>query len=82
MPCRQVAVQWTTSAQAAGAEVQYGISAGRYTGTAPATFYTYTRTDMCGGEAATTGYIFPGVHVLMYKCPLRLKTFLPYIRTT
>ena len=64
---RQVAVQWTTNAQAAGAEVQYGTSAGQYTGSAPATFDTYTRTDMCGGEAATTGYIFPGMpaHVLM-----------------
>ena len=60
---RQVAVQWTTNEEAAGAEVQYGTSAGHYTGSATATFDTYTRTDMCGGEAATTGYLFPGVHL-------------------
>lgn len=57
---RQVAVQWTTNEEAAGAVVQYGTSAGHYTGSATATFDTYTRTDMCGGEAATTGYLFPG----------------------
>ena len=58
--CRQVAVQWTTNQQAAGAVVQYGTASGQYTGSATATFDTYTRTDMCGGEAATTGYLFPG----------------------
>lgn len=57
---RQVAVQWTTNEEAAGAVVQYGTSAGHYTGSATATFDTYTRKDMCGGEAATTGYLFPG----------------------
>ncbi|KAL3138574.1 hypothetical protein ABBQ32_006345 [Trebouxia sp. C0010 RCD-2024] len=57
----QVAVQWTTNEQAAGAEVQYGTSTGHYTGSANASFDTYTNKDMCGGEAATTGYIFPGI---------------------
>lgn len=60
---RQVAVQWTTNEQAAGAEVQYGTSTGHYTGSATASFDTYTDKDMCGGEAATTGYIFPGIIV-------------------
>ena len=53
-------MQWTTNEQAAGAVAQYGTAAGQYTGSATATFDTYTRSDMCGGEAATTGYIFPG----------------------
>lgn len=53
-------VQWTTMQQAAGAVVQFGTTSGMYTGSANATFDTYTRGDMCGGEAATTGYIFPG----------------------
>ena len=58
--CRQVIAQWTTNAQAAGAVVQYGTTSGMYTGSANATFDTYTASDMCGGEAATTGYLFPG----------------------
>ena len=58
--CRQVAVQWTTLQQAAGAVVQYGTNSGQYTGSANATFDTYTASQMCGGEAATTGYLFPG----------------------
>lgn len=53
-------VQWTTNAQAAGAVVQYGTRSGTYTGSAAATATTYTASDMCGGEAATTGYLFPG----------------------
>ena len=58
--CRQVAVQWTTLQQAAGAVVQYGKTSGQYTSSANATFDTYTASQMCGGEAATTGYLFPG----------------------
>ena len=58
--CRQVIAQWTTNAQASGAVVQYGTTSGMYTGSANATFDTYTASDMCGGEAATTGYLFPG----------------------
>ena len=58
--CRQVAVQWTTLQQAAGAVVQYGTTSGQYSSSANATFDTYTASQMCGGEAATTGYLFPG----------------------
>lgn len=57
----QVAVQWTTLQQAAGAVVQYGTTSGQYSSSANATFDTYTASQMCGGEAATTGYLFPGV---------------------
>ena len=58
--CRQVIAQWTTNSQAAGAVAQYGTTSGQYTGSANATFTTYTANDMCGGEAQTTGYLFPG----------------------
>jgi len=40
--------------------MQYGTTSGQYTGSANATFDTYTASQMCGGEAATTGYLFPG----------------------
>lgn len=40
--------------------MQYGTASGQYTGSANATFDTYTASQMCGGEAATTGYLFPG----------------------
>ena len=68
-------MQWTTLQQAAGAVVQYGTASGQYTGSANATFDTYTASEMCGGEAATTGYLFPGKWHNF--CPTAQKQIMP-----
>ena len=57
---RQINVQWTTANETANPIVQYGTQSGVYTKNVTATYDTYTRSDMCGGEAATTGWIDPG----------------------
>ena len=43
--------------------MQYGTTSGQYSSSANATFDTYTASQMCGGEAATTGYLFPGEYL-------------------
>lgn len=41
--------------------VRWGTRSGELTSTARATTDTYTRDDMCGGVANSTGYINPGL---------------------
>ena len=53
-------VQWTTR-DMGKPMVRWGTRSGELTSTAPARTDTYTRGDMCGGVANSTGYINPGL---------------------
>lgn len=53
-------VQWTTR-DMGKPFVRWGTRSGELTSTARATTDTYTRDDMCGGVANSTGYINPGL---------------------
>eukprot|EP00850_Spirogloea_muscicola_P011843 SM000075S21932 [mRNA] locus=s75:106581:115259:+ [translate_table: standard] len=54
-----VAIQWTTRDYLSPV-VQWGLSADKMTYTVPATPSTYTRAEMCGPPANTTGWRDPG----------------------
>ncbi len=51
--------------------VQWGLRPGNYNDTEIGNFSTYTRADMCGAPANTTGYFFPGImnNALMVGLP-------------
>lgn len=53
-------MQWTTLDKGAPI-VKWGTQSGDLTSTASAMTDTYTREDMCGGVANSTGYINPGL---------------------
>eukprot|EP00850_Spirogloea_muscicola_P012086 SM000077S21560 [mRNA] locus=s77:233943:242539:+ [translate_table: standard] len=56
---QNVAIQWTTRDYLSPV-VQWGLSADKMTYTVPATPSTYTRAEMCGPPANTTGWRDPG----------------------
>ena len=58
--CRQAVVSWTTANQTANPIVQYGIFSGSYTQNVTAVYDNYTRFDMCGAIANSTGWTDPG----------------------
>ena len=60
LACRQAVVSWTTSNQTASPIVQYGTASGTYTNNATAAFDSYSRSDMCGSIANSTGWTDPG----------------------
>ena len=60
MVCRQAVVSWTTANQTANPIVQYGTASGTYTNNATAAFDSYSRSDMCGSIANSTGWTDPG----------------------
>ena len=60
LSCRQAVVSWTTANQTANPLVQYGTASGGYTQNVTATYDNYTRTDMCGAIANSTGWTDPG----------------------
>ncbi|CAD7699098.1 unnamed protein product [Ostreobium quekettii] len=56
----EMKIQWVTKDTGSPA-VEWGTSPGHYTSRSKATSTTYTRDDMCGPPANTTGFIDPGV---------------------
>ncbi|CAL8470701.1 g10243 [Coccomyxa elongata] len=56
----EMLVQWTTRDMGKPV-VRWGTRSGELSSTARATTDTYTRDDMCGGVANSTGYINPGL---------------------
>ena len=53
-------IAWTTANQTANPIVQYGTVSGSYIANVTATYSNYTRSDMCGAIANSTGWIDPG----------------------
>ena len=53
-------MSWTTANQTANPIVQYGTSSGSYTQNVTAVYDNYTRADMCGAIANSTGWTDPG----------------------
>lgn len=58
--CREILVQWTTLNRTE-AGVQWGSSPGKYTASAVSDTQTYTRAEMCGPPANTSGWGDPGL---------------------
>lgn len=56
----EMLVQWTTRDKGYPV-VRWGIKSGDWSYNASATTDTYTREDLCGGVANSTGYINPGL---------------------
>ncbi|CAD7698428.1 unnamed protein product, partial [Ostreobium quekettii] len=56
----EMLVQWVTKDQGSPV-VKWGLSSGDHKFQASAKTTTYTRNDMCGGHAATVGWIDPGL---------------------
>lgn len=61
-------VAWTTANQTANPIVQYGTKSGSYIANVTATYSNYTRSDMCGAIANSTGWIDPGAATRVLLC--------------
>jgi hypothetical protein len=59
-PNRQMRVEWTTK-DSQHPVVKWGTTPGVYTHTTPASSSTFSRHDMCGPPANSTGWLHPGV---------------------
>lgn len=57
----EAVISWTTATQTDEPVVMYGVTSQSYTDSMPAAFDSYTRTEMCGGIANSTGWTDPGL---------------------
>lgn len=58
--CREVLAQWSTR-DTLTPRVEWGVSPGLYTSSAPAHSVTYYREEMCDPPAKTVGWVPPGM---------------------
>lgn len=64
---RQAVVSWTTANRTANPIVLYGTTSGNYTQNVTASYDNYTRSDMCGAIANSTGWTDPGKRLALVK---------------
>lgn len=57
--CSEMLVQWTTK-DGSYPEAKWGMKSGEYTESAKGKTVTYTKKEMCGLPANSTGWIEPG----------------------